>query len=159
MNSVVQPLFDGPIDIVGDVHGEIDALRSLMKHLGYDQIGSHPENRRLIFVGDLTDRGPDSPAVVDLVSNLVSSGRAQCVLGNHDLNILLKEHKHDNHWFYGEKWSLDGTNIFTLAVLANEQIRKKSINFFDSLPLVLERRSIHHRPAFEETERHVRRER
>jgi hypothetical protein len=36
MHSLIQPLFDGPLDIVGDVHGEIGALRSLMHHLGYD---------------------------------------------------------------------------------------------------------------------------
>jgi hypothetical protein len=34
--SLVKPLFDGPIDIVGDVHGEIGALHSLLTHLGYD---------------------------------------------------------------------------------------------------------------------------
>jgi hypothetical protein len=60
MQSLVQPLFDGPVDIIGDVHGEIDALRSLMRHLGYKDDGFHPENRRLVFVGDLTDRGPTS---------------------------------------------------------------------------------------------------
>ena len=41
--SLVQPLFDGSLDIVGDVHGEIEALRSLMQHLGYDDDGNHPE--------------------------------------------------------------------------------------------------------------------
>ena len=106
-SSLVQSLFDGPLDIVGDVHGEIDALRSLMRHLGYAVDGTHPDEKRLVFVGDLTDRGPDSPAVIDLVKSLVDAGRAQCVLGNHDLNILLGEHKHDNRWFFGEKWSLD----------------------------------------------------
>lgn len=64
-SPLVQPLFDGPLDIVGDIHGEIDALRSLIRHLGYDDDGTHPDCRRLVFVGDLTDRGPDSPAVVD----------------------------------------------------------------------------------------------
>ena len=64
---LVRTLFAGPLDIVGDVHGEIDALRTLLGHLGYAEDGSHPENRRLVFLGDLTDRGPDSPAVIDLV--------------------------------------------------------------------------------------------
>src|SRR5690242_8042872 len=91
MTSLVQPLFDGPIDIVGDVHGEIDALADLLRHLGYTGHGDHPEGRRLVFLGDLTDRGPDSPAVVSLVQSLVSTGRAQCILGNHDLNVLLGE--------------------------------------------------------------------
>jgi len=43
MLFIIQPLFDGSLDIVGDVHGEIEALRSLMQHLGYDDDGNHPE--------------------------------------------------------------------------------------------------------------------
>ena len=107
MQTLIQPLFDGPLDIVGDVHGEIEPLRSLLGHLGYGGDGEHPQGRRLVFVGDLTDRGPDSPAVVDLVQRLIASGRAQCVLGNHDLNILLGHRKHDNNWFFGEEFLED----------------------------------------------------
>ena len=96
--SLVQPLFGGPIDIVGDVHGEIEALWNLLGHLGYTGDGLHPDGRRLVFLGDLTDRGPDSPAVVEAVQRFIEAGRAQCVLGNHDLNIILKDVKHDNRW-------------------------------------------------------------
>lgn len=138
-DSLVQPLFDGPLDVVGDVHGEIDALRSLMRNLGYAEDGSHPKDRRLVFVGDLTDRGPDSPGVVDLVKSLVDAGRVQCVLGNHDLNILLGNRKHDNHWFYGEEWALDGSDEPTPAILADDNIRQRVLDFFRSLPLVVER--------------------
>lgn len=101
--SLIGPLFDGPLDIVGDVHGEIAPLLALMHLLGFDEGGNHPDGRRLVFVGDLTDRSPDSPAVVNLIRQLVESGRAQCVLGNHDLNILLDHRKHDNDWFYGDE--------------------------------------------------------
>jgi len=138
-NALVQSLFDGPIDIVGDLHGEIDSLRSLLRHLGYAADGTHPDKRRLVFVGDLTDRGPDSPAVIDLVQSLVDAGRAQAVLGNHDLNILLGDRKHDNHWFFGEDWSLDGAPEPTPAKLANASTRQRVLDFFQSLPLVLER--------------------
>ena len=138
-NPLIQPLFDGPIDIVGDIHGEIDALRDLLRHLGYSDDGVHPKRRRLIFVGDLTDRGPDSPAVVDVVKRFVEAGRAQCVLGNHELNILLGDKKHDNHWFFGEEWSLDGSNEPTPAVLATDNIRQTVVDFFQTLPLALER--------------------
>jgi hypothetical protein len=138
-SSLVQSLFDGPLDIVGDVHGEIDALRSLMRHLGYAADGTHPDEKRLVFVGDLTDRGPDSPAVIDLVKSLVEAGRAQCVLGNHDLNILLGEHKHDNRWYFDEKWSLDRSGEPNPATMADEDIRQRVLDFFRSLPLVLER--------------------
>ena len=141
-SSLVQTLFDGPLDIVGDVHGEIDALRSLMRHLGYAADGTHPDKKRLVFVGDLTDRGPDSPAVVDFVQSLVKTGRAQCVLGNHDLNILRGEHKHDNHWFFGEKWSLDNSDEPTPAILADDNMRQRVLRFLGSLPLVLERNGL-----------------
>ena len=67
MSRLIGRLFEGSIDIVGDIHGEIDALRLLLWHLGYDKEGYHPEGRRLVFLGDLVDRGPDSPAVVELV--------------------------------------------------------------------------------------------
>lgn len=137
MTSLIQPLFDGPLDIVGDVHGEIDPLRSLMLHLGYDQIGNHSDGRRLVFVGDLTDRGPDSPAVVNLVQRLIGSGQAQCVLGNHDLNILLDHRKHDNGWFYGEEFMEDGKVV--PQVLADESIRQQVLEFFRTLPIALGR--------------------
>jgi len=137
--SLIQPLFYGPLDIVGDVHGEIEALRDLLRHLGYAEDGSHPEQRRLIFLGDLTDRGPDSPAVVSIVQRFVEAERAQCVLGNHDLNILLGDRKHDNHWFFGEEWSLDDSNQPTPAKLADGSIRKIVVDFLQTLPLALER--------------------
>jgi len=135
--SLVQPLFDGPLDVVGDVHGEIDPLRSLMRHLGYNDDGVHPDGRRLIFVGDLTDRGPNSPAVVDLVQRLIESGRSQCVLGNHDLNILLGHRKHDNSWFFGEEFLEDGEVV--PQVFADESIRQKVLAFLRTLPIALER--------------------
>ncbi|MCU0451184.1 MAG: polynucleotide kinase-phosphatase [Bernardetiaceae bacterium] len=82
----------GGFDIVGDVHGCFDELADLLAKLGYqltqDAAGhfsaAHPENRRAIFVGDLTDRGEQSPQVLRLVMDLVKTGRAFCVCGNHD---------------------------------------------------------------------------
>ena len=89
----------GPFDIIGDVHGCFDELRELLLKLGYivnsvDETEKNfgfnvlaPENRRVIFVGDLVDRGPDSPSVLRLVMSMVHSGVAYCVPGNHDLKL------------------------------------------------------------------------
>ncbi|PIE39770.1 MAG: hypothetical protein CSA51_04300 [Gammaproteobacteria bacterium] len=96
--ALIEKLFDGPIDIVGDVHGEINALTLLLQQLGYDATGHHPDGRRLVFLGDLVDRGPDSAGVVDKVMQLIASGRAQCILGNHELNIVLERPMHGNGW-------------------------------------------------------------
>ena len=90
----------GPFDIVGDVHGCRGELLALLAKLGYmltpdaDADGTafpkveHPDGRRLVFVGDLCDRGPDTPGVYRLVMDAVRRGVAFCVLGNHDDKLL-----------------------------------------------------------------------
>ncbi len=89
----------GPFDIVGDVHGCLDELLELLTQLGYemdDEVGlRHPAGRRVIFLGDLVDRGPKIVETVRLVRRMVAGGQAFCVPGNHDMKLLryLKGHK------------------------------------------------------------------
>ncbi|MFB6822239.1 polynucleotide kinase-phosphatase [Streptomyces virginiae] len=73
----------GPFDIVGDIHGCSSELETLLTKLGYED-GVHPEGRTAVFVGDLVDRGPDSPGVLRRVMGMVKSGNALCVPGNHE---------------------------------------------------------------------------
>ncbi|MFC9680332.1 polynucleotide kinase-phosphatase [Streptomyces sp. NPDC056948] len=73
----------GPFDIVGDIHGCAAELEALLGKLGYTD-GVHPEGRTAVFVGDLVDRGPDSPGVLRRVMAMVKSGNALCVPGNHE---------------------------------------------------------------------------
>jgi diadenosine tetraphosphatase ApaH/serine/threonine PP2A family protein phosphatase len=91
----------GPFDIVGDVHGCYDELRDLLARLGYrvDEQKTawearvrlfHPEGRRLVFVGDLVDRGPNTPAVLQLAMDAVDDETALCVVGNHDDKLRRK---------------------------------------------------------------------
>lgn len=140
-NALVRPLLSGDCDVVGDIHGELKALHELMHLLGYDDSGRHPDDRKLVFVGDLVDRGPHSPGVVELVQDLVEAERAQCVLGNHDLNIILAESKlkkpkaHQN-WFFGKSYQEGGKDIE--QDLADEPARKRIVSFFRTLPLTLE---------------------
>ncbi|MYX72257.1 polynucleotide kinase-phosphatase [Streptomyces sp. SID3915] len=73
----------GPFDIVGDIHGCSSELDTLLGKLGYVD-GAHPEGRTAVFVGDLVDRGPDSPGVLRRVMSMVAAGNALCVPGNHE---------------------------------------------------------------------------
>lgn len=131
---VIDPLFDGPVDIVGDVHGEFAALEDLLLHLGYDGEGRHVGGRRLVFVGDLTDRGPDSPAVLQTVRRLVAAGRAQCIIGNHELNLLRGERKDGNDW-----WTVpDRVDAATMRPVSAAD-KTALTAFLRSLPLALER--------------------
>ncbi|MBX3172505.1 MAG: polynucleotide kinase-phosphatase [Candidatus Eremiobacteraeota bacterium] len=70
----------GPFDIIGDIHGCLPELEALLERLGTE--------RKLIFLGDLVDRGPDSPGVLRRVMELVGAGRALCLPGNHDMKLL-----------------------------------------------------------------------
>ncbi|HEY4358401.1 MAG TPA: polynucleotide kinase-phosphatase [Acidobacteriaceae bacterium] len=85
----------GPFDIIGDVHGCFDELTELLAQLGYTVTESDgqcsvqsPNERKLMFVGDLVDRGPRTTDVLRLVMGLVHSGQALCVPGNHDTKLL-----------------------------------------------------------------------
>ncbi|MEV5313691.1 polynucleotide kinase-phosphatase [Streptomyces sp. NPDC052610] len=73
----------GPFDIIGDIHGCSAELEALLGKLGYAD-GVHPDGRTAVFVGDLVDRGPDSPGVLRRVMSMVKSGNALCVPGNHE---------------------------------------------------------------------------
>ena len=74
----------GPFDLIGDVHGCLGELDALLRALGYAADGTHPEGRRLVFLGDIVDRGPDSVGVLRLVLPWIESGLALVVPGNHD---------------------------------------------------------------------------
>jgi hypothetical protein len=137
-DGLVRELFAGPIDIVGDVHGEIEALRALLQLLGYDDRGNHVNGRRLVFIGDLCDRGPNSPGVVRIVRQLVEDGRAQLVLGNHEINLLRGEPKHGNHWFFGDPAGKHEAEFGATAFAGADEARC-ILAFLDRMPLALER--------------------
>src|SRR6516165_3538784 len=94
----------GPFDIIGDIHGCCDELEALLRQLGYEiaavvpggpalvrgPVYAQPAGRKTVFVGDLVDRGPRILDTVRLVANMVASGNAFCVPGNHDMKLLRK---------------------------------------------------------------------
>ena len=126
----------GPFDVIGDVHGCRRELEALLGTLGYalvrDDAGRpvdavHDEGRRALFLGDLVDRGPDSPGVLRLVMGMVEAGHALAVPGNHE-NKLVR--------------ALDGRQVQvshglgeTLAHLAGEpeEFRRAVRDFCDEL--------------------------
>jgi protein phosphatase len=127
----------GPFDIIGDIHGCFEELVALLKQLGYvvttDTSSSFgievvpPAARRAVFVGDLVDRGPNTPAVLRLVMGMIQSGTAFCVPGNHDIKLMRKLKGKDVQISHGLAESL--------AQLDQEtpEFRKQATEFLDSL--------------------------
>lgn len=100
-----------PLDIIGDVHGCYDELVELVEQLGYmkneDGFYIHPDNRKLVFLGDLTDRGPKNTEVLDFVMGHCNAELAYCVLGNHDFKLIKKLHKRAEPFTHGIEITLN----------------------------------------------------
>lgn len=78
-------------DVIGDVHGHAAELTILFKRMGYQETNGvlrHPEGRRVVFLGDFIDRGPEIRRTLEIVRGMVEAGSALAVMGNHELNAL-----------------------------------------------------------------------
>jgi len=77
-------------DIIGDIHGCSLTLQALLEKLGYTRCdaGYRHAARRVIFLGDFIDRGPQQRAVLDIVRPMVAAGSALAVMGNHEFNAI-----------------------------------------------------------------------
>jgi protein phosphatase len=139
---VVEPLLNdlraetGPFDVIGDVHGCRAELEELLGHLGYaierDGDGRainarHPAGRRVIFLGDLVDRGPDTPGVLRLAMGMVGAGAALAVCGNHEQKLVRA--------LRGRKVNISHGLAESLAQLSAQpdEFRKRAEEFCDGL--------------------------
>lgn len=128
------------VDVIGDIHGCYDELCHLIDILGYikhDMTFIHPSGRRLVFLGDLTDRGPASIKVIKLVYQLVVKHKqAYYVPGNH-CNKLYR-------YFLGNNVKLQHgleTTVQEYTMLSYDEqhdIKNKFMELYDESPLYLQ---------------------
>lgn len=131
-------------DIIGDVHGCADQLEALLAQLGY-QIDSgtreyrHPD-RQAVFVGDLIDRGDGQLRVLQVVKDMVDTGSAHIVMGNHEFNALDYHREHPTgSGKYLRPWSEKNTKqhkAFLDQVTGED--RRRYLDWFATLPLWLD---------------------
>jgi protein phosphatase len=123
-----------PFDIIGDVHGCFDELCELLRKLGYsvapetyDVSWEGDCRRRVVFLGDLCDRGPKNADVLRLVMNMTAAGSALCVPGNHDVKLM----KYLNGMNVAPTHGLDAT----IAEMESEtpEFREEVRKFLDNL--------------------------
>jgi len=130
-------------DIIGDIHGHADALRALLRQLGYRQHNGcfrHPE-RQAIFAGDFIDRGPDNLGVIDIVRRMVDGGAALAVMGNHEYNAICYHTRHPQTGQPLRPHSAKNTAqhaAFLAEFAGRESLLAETIAWFRSLPLFLE---------------------
>ncbi|WP_410675596.1 polynucleotide kinase-phosphatase [Amycolatopsis sp. cmx-4-68] len=129
---VVEPLrndkreLTGPFDVIGDVHGCAAELEELLAELGYVD-GVHPDGRTAVFVGDLVDRGPDTPGVLRRVMGMAASGDALVVCGNHEQKLVRALHGRKVNVAHGLAESLEQLGA------ESEEFRRQAHEFCDGL--------------------------
>jgi len=131
-----QPLWNnrrfdhGPFDIIGDVHGCADELEELLATLGYQRdsgVWRHPEGRRVVFLGDLVDRGPRIPEALRIAMDMVEAETALAVPGNHDVKLMRKLRGRDVQITHGLQDSLQQLERET------PEFRSRVASFVDDL--------------------------
>ncbi len=133
----------GPFDIIGDVHGCCGELQELLDKLGYVATGpqhdgplagpayAHPDGRKAVFLGDIVDRGPRILDSLKLVCNMVRTGHALCVPGNHDMKLVRKLRGRDVQITHGLPETL--AEIERTPQEARSSLEKEIVAFLDGL--------------------------
>ncbi|MDM5337844.1 bis(5'-nucleosyl)-tetraphosphatase PrpE [Fictibacillus enclensis] len=124
-------------DIIGDIHGCWDEYRQLTEKLGYEWNEGVPvhSGRQLVFLGDLTDRGPESVKMMEHVYELVSVNKALYVPGNH-CNKLYR-------YLIGRNVTINYGLETTVAEIQNlrrplyKKVKEHFISLYEKAPLYL----------------------
>lgn len=120
-------------DIIGDIHGCFFELTELLKKLGYfykDGIYKNNLGRKLISIGDLTDRGPENLKVIRLIINMVDKGEALYVYGNHCKKFYRYLTGHNVKVRYGFENTV--REYKSLPIEERENFKNMFINFYEN---------------------------
>jgi len=129
-------------DLIGDIHGHAEVLRRLLRKMNYrdDDGVFRQRDRRVIFVGDFVDRGPEQSEVLHIAKSMCDAGTALAVMGNHEFNALgwaepdgnggfLRPHSQNNKEQHEE---------FLRQIGENSTAHKEALEWFQALPVWLD---------------------
>ena len=130
------------IDFIGDIHGHADKLTELLGKLGYtleNRVYRHP-SRRVFFIGDFIDRGPQIRETLEIVRPMVERGAALAVMGNHEYNALCFHHEEREGGHLRKHLIINIIQHFeTLRQFQNRQEEYEDyLEWFKTLPLYYE---------------------
>jgi hypothetical protein len=129
-------------DLVGDIHGHANPLQRLLDKLGYAEIEGifrHPD-RKMIFVGDFVDRGPEQREVLRIARSMCEAESARAVLGNHEFNAIGWAARHEDGGFLRDRSAKNERQHaeFLRQIGSDSSDHEEAIRWFRSLPVWLE---------------------
>lgn len=158
-----------PIYAIGDVHG-CHELQKVMEQKILDDDDFDKNNKLIVYLGDLVDRGPSSAEVIEhCLSDLPNGCRRICLCGNHDqafYNFLKKPNLKSEWLDYGgqetlQSYGIDVGYLKTIKTrseefeeLIRQSIPESHVKFLKSMPIMLSTPKVHFvhaglRPGFE----------
>ena len=123
-------------DIIGDIHGCYDEFMQLIQKLGYTMdtgVLLHPDGRKVAFVGDAMDRGPDSIKMLNLLFKIQKNQSLLYSPGNHCNKLYRFAKGNQVQLTHGLE-----TTVAELDALSKDERRQFLSNyrsFYESLPL------------------------
>ena len=129
-------------DVIGDIHGHADALCRLLEKLGYRKssgVYRHPD-RKVIYLGDFIDRGPDQVEVIKIARSMCEAGAALAVMGNHEFNALAWATQRGDGTYLRPhtEANLNQHKEFLSQIGEGSTAYQEALDWFRSLPLWLE---------------------
>jgi hypothetical protein len=129
-------------DLVGDIHGHAEPLHRLLDKLGYVEIEGVFQHtaRKMIFVGDFVDRGPEQREVLRIARTMCEAGLAKAVMGNHEFNAIGWAVKSEDGGFlrnHSEKNASQHAK-FLRQIEEGSADHKDAVHWFRSLPIWLD---------------------
>lgn len=127
---------------IGDVHGEIEKLDRLLGFIREDA-RLRAAAYKIVFLGDLVDRGPDSRAVVERAMSAVARGEALAVKGNHEELMVHAYEKSESVgvYFWAEN---GGDETISSYMMANgvyddwrDAIDDRHVRWLKALPAII----------------------
>jgi hypothetical protein len=137
-----EPMTEQGYDLIGDIHGHADALRRLLIKLGYSEVGGafRHDGRKVIFVGDFVDRGPDQREVLRVARRMCEAGTASAVLGNHEFNAIAWAMPNDDGGFLRKHSEKNASQhaAFLIQFVEGSPDYQDAIDWFRRLPVWLD---------------------
>ena len=133
-------------DIIGDIHGNVEKLHILLKKLGYTRNKNSNEHshfeRKVIFLGDFIDRGPQQLDTILMAKAMIENGSALAVMGNHEYNAICyatpNPHQPNDylrtHSGNAGKKNFQQHAVFLNGVQHDSVLYDELISFFRTLP-------------------------
>ena len=129
-------------DIIGDIHGQVNKLTTLLDKLGYikEQGIYQQEGHQAVFVGDFVDRGKQQKQVINIVRPMIDTGKALAVMGNHEFNAIcyhsLNTNTKDLYLREHNEKNFEQHEAFLNEYPVGHAETNDVINWFKTLPLL-----------------------